>query len=705
MKTHCRLSVAFLAWGALTVSVAHADYLVDNAGDPLMTGLSIPADAATRGMWSAVKPWPLIGLHAALMPSGVVMTFGSPLGNGVQDGRTFDIWDPAKGFDGTAHYTLPQAQQVDAFCSAGTFLKTGAMLISGGSSGASGYSSNASTLFDPSTHTASNAVAALNLPRWYGTMITVPDGRALMLGGAKPYVVDAYKDPAAAIANNNVSMTPEIFAPETGWTLLSGATSRTAFGPDDNRWWYPHAWVAPSGSVFGISANRLWSLDVAGNGAIRDLGTFKGAPGNGSTTPNVGATSTAVMYAPGKILQVGGNGVANQQPTASSNQATVIDINGTQPSVRDTAPMTYPRQWASSIVTPDGKVVVTGGSKFADDAGTSAVYPAEIWSPATGRWTVAAKAAVYRGYHSTTLLLPDGAILSTGGGVPGPVNNFNAEVFYPPYLFQSSGGRSVLAARPAIYSLNSNKQDYGAGITIRLTRSASLSKVVLIGASSSTHSFNSTQRYLELPFTVSGTTITARSPSSRNLAPPGYYLLYVMDAKGVPSRGVLISLGSEWTAPPVQPAQPKLTVDASVSLAPVNFPGYLVRHKNYVATIDQVSQTSDALAKLDSAFTVRTGLADAACYSFESRNFPGYFLKADNGAVGLKIRNNADAAYAGAATFCARKGMNGTGYSFESRAYPGQFLRHQNYVLQLQTFDGTPLFKDDSSFSVVPALL
>src|SRR5690606_29291188 len=155
---------------------------------------------------------------------------------------------------------------------------------------------------------------------------------------------------------------------------------------------------------------------------VRVAGDFKTGV-SADTRPNVGPTSTAVMFAPGRILQVGGNGYYDGHPTPSSAQATVIDINGADPVLTETAPMSVGRQWANATVLPDGKVVVTGGTRRANNGGSDAVYHAELWDPATGTWTDGASAAVVRVYHSAALLMPNGTVLSTGGGAPGPVNN------------------------------------------------------------------------------------------------------------------------------------------------------------------------------------------------------------------------------------------------------------------------------------------
>jgi hypothetical protein len=197
--------------------------------------------------------------------------------------------------------------------------------------------------------------------RWYSTMLTLADGRPIIMGGSAPYgALTGYANPVAAINGGQVSMTPEVYEPDTGWRSLFGALSREAFGPDHNRYWYPRAWIAPHGEVFGISSEKMWYLDPAGNGAVLVAGNFKTGVDDVSK-PNIGPTSSAVMFAPGRILQVGGNGYQDGYASPSSRLATVIDINGSVPVLAEAAPMTHARQWPNTTVLPDGRVLVTGG--------------------------------------------------------------------------------------------------------------------------------------------------------------------------------------------------------------------------------------------------------------------------------------------------------------------------------------------------------
>src|SRR5438046_9850315 len=87
------------------------------AADPLAAGLVVPADAPQKGMWSTTQPWPLNGLHSVLLPNGKVLTFGTPLGDAAtQDGRSYDVWDPTKGFGSGRHQRSFEVDRVSSLC-------------------------------------------------------------------------------------------------------------------------------------------------------------------------------------------------------------------------------------------------------------------------------------------------------------------------------------------------------------------------------------------------------------------------------------------------------------------------------------------------------------------------------------------------------------------------------------------------------------
>lgn len=518
--------------------------------DPLLDNMTVATDAATKGMWSEVHDWPMNGLHAALLPDGRVLTFGTNPDGGSQDGRYYDVWDAQLGTGLNSHDTRYDATRQDSFCAAAVYLADGSLMVSGGNG------SDTSNIYDPSTHTSFTAPTSLAEGRWYATMITLADGRPIMLGGMLPFTEGMVDQPDQAIANGWPSMTPEVY--ENGqWRSLFGAFSRLAFGPDYLRTSYPRAWVAPDGRVFGISAEQMWFLDPNGNnglGEIVSAGTFKG-PYRFNAPVNVGATNSAVMFAPGKILQVGGNGGFNGDELPASNMATVIDIRNGAPILIEQPTMVFPRRYPNAIVLADGDVVITGGATYGNNYGgqpASPVFAAEIWNEQTGTWRLAANAAIYRGYHSISTLLTNGTILSTGGGTPGPVTNLNAEIYYPPNLFESVNGVAQLAPRPRIVAISGLRYDNNQPLQLDLASNANIGQLTLLGISSGTHSFNSSQRRIPLSFSQEQFRLTTTIPSN-TIAPPGYYQVVAVNDQGVPSAGVIIGIGQNQAAPAIDP--------------------------------------------------------------------------------------------------------------------------------------------------------
>jgi hypothetical protein len=199
--------------------------------------------------------------------------------------------------------------------------------------------------------------------------------------------------------------------------------------------------------------------------------------------------------------------------------------------------MAYPRSYLNLTVLPDGNVLATGGETDKDGGNiANAVYAAELWSPQTQTWTTMASMKTPREYHATALLLPDGRVAVSGmgadfGNVP---NENNAEFFSPPYLFKG--------ARPTI-TQNPPRVAYGSQFFVGTPDGASISKVVLIRTGAVTHFFDQNTRYVPLVFQQSTGGLTVTGPVDGNLAPPGYYMLFLVNSNGVPSIAPIIPVG------------------------------------------------------------------------------------------------------------------------------------------------------------------
>ena len=471
-------------------TVATADGL---AGSPVtFTHTATGGSATGAGRWGPAFTTPVVGVHTHLLPTGKVLLWG--------DIGAAQLWSAATGFT-----PVPKTYRI--YCSAHTYLPDGRLLVVGGTSpGTRGL--RLATVFDPSS-SSWNSTASMAQGRYYATTTTLPSGEVLAVSGHD--------------TNKAVVTIPEIRS-STGWRPLTTAPLAI---PDP---YYPAMFVAPNGKVFlaGFLQTTRY-LDVTGTGEWTTVANRKVADRT---------LGSAVMYAPGKILYVGGG----DPPTAS---AEVIDLNQAAPSWRSVPGMAFRRRQMNATLLADGSVLVTGGtsgSGFNNQAG--AVHVAELWNPQTETWTTMASESKHRTYHGTALLLPSGQVLSSGSGEGGGItyanSEFSAQVFSPPYLFNPDGS---LAPRPSITSAPS-RLSYGQSFTVETPDAATVTRGTLIRLSSVTHAFNMSQLIYGLTLAASGSTsVSTTAPGNANLAPPGPYMLFLINGSGVPSEAKMVLIG------------------------------------------------------------------------------------------------------------------------------------------------------------------
>ena len=513
LSSMCLVVTVAAVWGA-TTSDASGGLALLQPSDPYVGVMTPSLTADSAGMFSPVMAWPLVAIHATVARSGEIVTYGSPLGKAQQGALQFDNWNPSTN----AHVQSPLLA-VDSFCNLNIATTNGKLMMAGGNS------QMTSGLYDTATRSYS-ALPGFAYPRWYASMIRLPDNRFVVVGGAEPKA-------KVGEVETRFASTPEILSPgASAWVPLPDAKSVPFFGSPDYAWWYPKAYLAPSGNVFGISQERMWVLDPDGTGTISDVGVV---PGTG-----YGSSASSVMYAPGKVLLAGGGQHINDDGRPASKQAAIIDISTDSPVAVATNPMSRPRNWLNLTVLPNGEVVANGGTEVGIE-GTQ-VYSTEIWNPDTKTWRTGASAQKIRTYHSTALLMPSGAVFTSGSGAPGPVTNLNTELYYPPQLFdRNASGQVVWADRPEFRSVFGTIAR-GSSASFGMKDDRAIQSVSLTSAGSVTHSYNSDQRRVPLSFTQSGSDVTVQFPSSETMVPPGVYLLNAVDADGVPAPSQIVEI-------------------------------------------------------------------------------------------------------------------------------------------------------------------
>ncbi len=350
----------------------------------------------------------------------------------------------------------------------------------------------------------------MKYPRWYPTLVTLGDGSVVAMGGNQTPTTPA--------------TIPERYTNGI-WTELTGASRSLPL--------YPRAFVEPKNGAIFVAGPTATSLFLNPSGS--------GSWSNGPAMAVKDRTYGSAVMLDTKVLYVGGGGGNNCPGNLPQRTAEIIDLAAASPAWTPVASLAIGRRQTTAVILADGTVLVTGGTSqcgFTNEAG--AVFAAELWNPAAGSagaWSTMANASVVRVYHSTTVLLPDGRVLSSGSGDgAGVTQQLSYEIFSPPYLFKG--------ARPT-YNLSSSRIRYGVPFNVSTPNAAAIRKVTLIRLASSTHAFDMGERLNTLTFhaAADGQSLTVTPPAAGRLAPPGPYMLFIINDKGVPSVAQTLLLG------------------------------------------------------------------------------------------------------------------------------------------------------------------
>ena len=478
------------------------------------------------GEWGGVIDWPGIAIHSILLPDGRVLTFGTP-----EDGSNprepdikalmYNVWDPKTG----EHTTLTNLTETDLFCSASVIVpETGEVLIVGGDSrplGVGNRGVNDANLFDPDDYSLSPTPSGeMEFGRWYPSALTLANGKVLVLGGIP---IDA----PGFLGGGGIA-TPEIYTPGEGFkSLYDGAIQEFA---DTNGWWYPRAWLGSDGKVLVVGTHTgtnemLYKLDASGNGELElygDLGI------------NIGQATAAISYGPDKAFFIDNSG-----------GLWTLDFSGPAPVSQKVGDLGAGRPHASMDIMADGTILITGGGNNESADLNTHERMAVMVDPATWTVTNLEEEALSRLYHSTSLLLPDGTVISMGGGAPGPFVQTNAEIYRPEYLFDENGQPAerikIIDSPEDVAQMTS--------FTITVDDASAVERITLLKHGSSTHSFNMGAGFIEGDFTVdlASNTITITPPPNPNVFMPGSWMVFALDANGTPSEAIHVNaaLGGE----------------------------------------------------------------------------------------------------------------------------------------------------------------
>ncbi|HEX3740985.1 MAG TPA: galactose oxidase-like domain-containing protein [Terriglobales bacterium] len=477
---HTLSAIAYNSLGLSAISNTNT-VTVDNSGN-------LPI----AGSWSISVNLPAVAVNLILTKNNTLLFY--------QDGSTPTIWD----YQNNLFTSIPAP--ADLFCSGHAELADGRILVVGGYGEKSNQMgiSNAE-MFDPASDTWT-VLPKMAYSRWYPTAKTLSDGRIIVMGGWQT-------------AEHTNAGIPEIYDPSNNtWTQLTAANN-----PFET---YPFIYQLSDGRIVHVNGSEYPTTTDILNFNTLTWSTVDSAIKDGGSS---------VMYMPDVIMKAG-SATDSQESGASANTTYVLDMTQPAPSWKQTASMAYPRSFLNLTELPDGTVLATGGEtdKNGGNIG-NAVYPAELWSPVTQTWTTMSAMHTPREYHGTALLLPDGRVLESGmgadfGNVP---NELSAEFFSPPYLFK--GPRPTVTQSPSQIS-------YGQSFFVGTPDGATIKSAVLIRTGAVTHFFDMNTQFVPVTFQQAAGGLTLTAPANGNLAPPGYYMLFLVNSNGVPSVAPFVQL-------------------------------------------------------------------------------------------------------------------------------------------------------------------
>jgi len=508
----------------------------------LRAGLAF-GQANVQGQWSTLPNLMSINpIHAALLPNGkILIVAGSgncpPSQSGCPSGAPYGpsnssgagLYDPA-----SATFTQFTVSW-DMFCNGMVHLPDGHVLIDGGTIQYDPFHGELKTaIFDPSTNTFTN-VQSMAHGRWYPTVTALGNGQIMTFSGSDE--------------NGNTNDTVEIYDVNLGWSQQYPANWTPPL--------YPRMHVLPSGKVFysgsGTSSalfdpsTDTWTQNVANTNysGTRTYGTSLLLP----LSPTNG-------YDP-RIMIMGGN-----SPATKTTE--IIDMGASSPKWVYGPNMSQPRIEMNAVILPNGKILAMGGSTNDEDTSTLSLN-ADLYDPTANAFSSAGANASQRLYHSVALLLPDATVWLAGGNPSRGTYNNTMEIYRPAYLFNSTGGA---ATRPSITNVPASIS-YGNQFTVQTPDAANISSVVLMRNGAVTHAFDMDQRMVQVSFGVGSGSLTVTAPPNGNVAPPGYYMLFLLNSSGVPSVASFVQLGQQPTAatPSFSPNPGTFTSSLSVTLS------------------------------------------------------------------------------------------------------------------------------------------
>ncbi|MCX3062633.1 radical copper oxidase GlxA [Streptomyces beihaiensis] len=374
--------------------------------------------------------------------------------------------------------------------------------------------------FDPVTENFTK-VGSMHEARWYPTLTSLSDGRVLAVSGLD--------DIGQVVPGKS-----EIYDPKTKTWKYTGMKRQFPT--------YPSFFLTGKKKIFYSGSNAGYGpADVGRTPGLWDIGTNAFSPVKGLKDPKILETSSSVLLPPAqdhKVMVLGGGGIGESHK--STARTAIVDLKQDNPTFQQGPDLPEKTRYLNSVLLPDDKVFTTGGSRDYRGRSDSDILRSQIYDPAKNTFTAAAAPTVGRNYHTEALLLPDGRVAVFGSDPlfgdkantkPGTFEQ-RVEVFEPPYLHHGE--------RPDL-SVAQKSVEHGGTLTLRTKDAKDITRVRLMHPGSATHVTDFDQRSIALDVRRGADgSLTATVPDDTALVPSGWYMVFVTDRGGVPSKAAWV---------------------------------------------------------------------------------------------------------------------------------------------------------------------
>lgn len=479
-------------------------------------GPAAAQDPGQVGSWGALQQYPVVPVSMGVMPDGKIVAWDQandpPNFPSIPNNGAAMVLDPATGSITRSVNVAPRT----TFCSLIASLPDGRLAVIGGGSDSGGGATPEVQIYDADSKTFSVA-GQMNFRRWYPGGTLDRDGNLIVAGGSNKGIerVDAFTGSSTILDSSfPANWYPDLIRTEDGKFVIEDVGDNATAGP----------------GRYLLNGTSLSTI---------------------SNTTNLKARLRGVRTLIGPHTMFYNSG-------GTSKESLIVDASGAAPTYSRVADSRFHHMTGQALTLPTGDVLAVGGNSSNSATKGTPVMTPELYSPASNTWTSMADTARRRTYHSVAALLPDGRVWSAGSSFD-EVQEPNGQFFSPPYLYRKDGS-GQLATRPTATDAPSSVAA-GQAFSVATSNPSNIAHASFIRLAATTHQVNAGQSFVKLPVTAQSGRVQMTAPSV-DQAPPGYYMLFLVDKQGVPSIAPIMRFEKTAGAAP----QPRVTQSSQANV-------------------------------------------------------------------------------------------------------------------------------------------